>query len=172
VDNASSVLLPQGKTVVVGGTAYPIVSFSFAKTIKATDLVTEIAESAGLGHLMNGGLGEARDNVLVGKADSIVGQIMHVVPKLLREGIIPLYRLIGLITLTNSEFEGLVLGGSNVNEEMYSRVLLIGHRGSLDDVKAIIAAGLDSLANEPIIKELPNVVGVWLRSLLQTSTPA
>lgn len=169
---ASDVLLPTGTTVVVGNTPYPITSFSFARTVLATDLIVRIAEVAGLSHLLNGGLAEAQDNVLLGKETSILSQIFNVVPALLRDGITPVYQLIGLIVTSNEELETLARSGQNVLESVYDKGQTIGYRGTLDDVKKIVAAGLDNLANEPIIKALPNVLGGWLSSLIQTNTPA
>lgn len=169
---ASDVLLPKSTTVVVGGQAYPISSFCFAKAVLATDLVVTIAEVAGLSHLLNGGLAEASDNVLLGKESSILSQVFNVVPALLRQGIKPVYQLIGLIVTSNEELESLTRSGANVLEACYDTGMTIGWRGSIEDVKKIVGAGLDSLANEPIIKAIPNALGVWVQSLIQASTPA
>ena len=132
----------------------------------------EILETAGLTHLMSGGLAEANDNVLLGKEASILGQILNVIPALLRQGIAPIYTLLGLVVTSNEDLEALYRSGAEVRGSLQEVGTTIGFRGSLEDVKAIISAGLASLSNEPLIKAIPNVVGAWAKSLIPTSTPA
>lgn len=140
-------------------------TFCFAKTVRAFALLTELAEAAGVGQMVNA----ATETGVEGGfeqpvAPGFVTQIVAILPKALRDGIPAAHKLIGLIVTGNKKLAEMEDDdGVDVDEELRKAGKRISRIGSTEEVLSVIAAGAGVMGLDTIIKNLGPLMGMLRR---------
>src|SRR5690242_11766834 len=116
VKKATETLTRKTVTVTIDGQEHIISTFKFAKTVRAFSYITEIAASAGLENAVKRLLGEDTSAVSNDDDDEapaqqqqtwtlsgLVGQLLVMLPKLMRDGVPSVYKLLALTLMPNDE---------------------------------------------------------------------
>ncbi len=137
-------------------TTYVIGTFCFAKTVRAFALLTELAESAGVGRVVEA----ASDSGTAGEMDQpvaagFVTQLVTLLPRALRQGVPAAHKLLGLIVTGNKALAALEdADGVDVDEEMGKLGLLISRVGSTSEIMNVISTGATQLGIEALVKNV------------------
>jgi hypothetical protein len=168
---ATETLVRKTVTVTLDGTEYVVSTFKFAKTVRAFALITEIAAAAGLEDAVKRLLGEAdapvedEDEQAQPKQwtlSGLIGQLLTMLPKMMREGVPAVYKLLALIVIPNEELKRLEKDESvDVERVLYERGFDLAHDCTLDEVLSAFSAVANVIGVETILGN----VGALVRML-------
>lgn len=150
---------------------YSIAPFTMAKSWYVGELLDRLVQASGLGETISS-LGELQTKVLLGESGSILGQLLGIIPKFLRQGNVPVYQLLGLIVTKSKQIETLERDEESVLDYCYSLGNDIAHSCTPDQAIDIFKAGLTQLSEEPIVENAANFIKRLVVSFIQERIPA
>jgi hypothetical protein len=174
---ATDTIVKKGVHLVVGAALaeegeqpleFYVATFCFAKTVRAFALLTELAEAAGVGKVVDaadksGVEGEFDNPVEKPVAPGFIQQLVTILPKALRDGIPAAHKLIGLIVTSNKELARMEDDEEDVDEALRRLGRRIAREGSTEEVLGVIAAGAQVMGIETIVKNLMPLMGMLRR---------
>lgn len=146
--------MTDGEVVKIGGKEYHVVDFKWGKSRIAVELLTALLQEAGLGELI-GGVGEAQDNVILGKSSSAIGQILLKLPAIVEKSIPLAGRLAALVLTPNETIkawnrEGKVI--THMLDQFFAEE--IEFEVDAGELFRIVAMATKYLASDPVIKQV------------------
>lgn len=152
----------EGKTPL----EYHISSFSSAKTIELTGVLTSVVEQSGAAVLIEAyqGYKIAR---LTGEPNDFISLLLREIPSIFRKCKPAIYELLGLLLLTNEQIETLENTGQSVQAAAIELGRTVAHSGTITQVVEAVRIGLEKVADKSLIEVVP-VIGGFLLSLLKS----
>lgn len=157
-------LVKKSVTVEVNGEHYVIGTFCLAKTIRAFQLISELAHAAGLGEAAKTSL---QEDIVTGEVNvslaNIVGQLIKALPKLLADGVPAIYKLLGLIVTGNRELKRLEKAdGVDVDQVLYEKGEEIAYYDDgVEGVMQLLSAAVQVMGTETIVGKLLPLLGLF-----------
>ena len=156
--------------VILAEETYLVSTFKFGKTVRAFALITEIAAAAGLEDAVKQLLGEdvaanSDDDGEEPKAQaqwtlsSLVGQLLTILPKLMKQGVPAVYKLLALIVTDNAELKRLERDETvDVDKVLYDRGFDLAFDADLDEVLNAFGAAAQVIGVETLVGNLGALV--------------
>lgn len=159
--NPAETLLRKGITVTLVNedgdeTGLFIRDFAFAKTLKTFSLVSELAQAANIRQAVAAVGQDAASGNLDAEseqpASNFIGAILDIIPAALKNGVPAVYKLIGLIPLTNKELKELEKSDADVDGILLERGRDFCYDYDIDAVVALVSAAVQVIGVETIVR--------------------
>lgn len=159
--NPAETLLRKGVTVTLVNeddeeTVLFIRDFAFAKTLKTFSLVSELAMAANIREAVSAvGQDAEAGNLEEGTerpATNFIAAIIDIIPAALTNGVPSVYKLIGLIPLTNRELKELEKSDADVDAVLLERGRDFAYEYDIDAVVSLVAAAAQVIGVETIVR--------------------
>lgn len=145
---------------------YVIGSFSGAKVIELTGVISSVVKQSGAGHLV-----DAYKNYqlarLTGEPSEFFTLLLTELPDIFRKCKPAIYELLGLLLMPNKQIKQAEIDGENVQEA----AILIGREaansGSIDQIVEAVRVGLTKISDKSIVELAPEV-GSFLLAMLRS----
>ncbi len=141
--------------VLVDGKVYAVDTFKFAKTIRCLSYLTEVAEVIGAADAARNintqnYLGETEFSVA-----NFLSEVVKALPKLLKEGTVPLFKVLGLVVTNNRELFTLEdQDGFDLENHLMKTGRDIARYGSFEEIVNVLMVGAAQMGTETIVKNL------------------
>jgi len=162
VPQGTDTLVKKTANVIVGEQTYQIATFKFGKMVRALALVAEVAAAAGIEDATKKlmGNGEDGENITVA---GILGQVVNVLPKLLKDGVPGLYKLIGLVLTPNKELYKMETDDdADVDKALFIKGRDVAWEAEPQEVMNILSMGVQQIGVETILGNLTPLVSKLL----------
>ncbi len=174
VKKATETLTRKTFPAIIDGQEYIISTFKFAKTVRAFACITEIAAAAGLENAVKRLLGEevpaASDDdgeqaqPQQWTLSGLIGQLLVMLPKMMRDGVPAVYKLLALIVTPNEELKRLEKDETvDVEATLLERGRDLAYDADLEEAMAVFTGAAQVIGVETILKN----VGALVRMVSQ-----
>jgi hypothetical protein len=167
---ATETLVRKTITITIDGKDYLVSTFRFGKAVRAFALITEIAAAAGLEDAVKRLLGE--DTPAVSGDDeeapaqpaqwtlsSLIGQLLVMLPRMMREGVPAVYKLLALIVTPNAELKEMERDERiDVEKVLYDKGFELAFDGELDEILGAFSAAAQVIGVETLAGNLSALV--------------
>lgn len=167
--NPSETILRKSVTVTVvdedgASRDITIKEFAFAKTLKVFALVGELAASANVGQAVAAANQDGAAGAFEAEAPmatNFISTLLELLPAALKNGVPAVYKLIGLIPLTNKELKELEKGDDDLDAVLLERGRDFAYDYGIEEVVTLVSAAIQVIGIETIVRN----VGPLLRML-------
>lgn len=160
---AMETIAPKGEHVVIDGEDYYVSTFKFAKMVRALTYLTELAEAVNLAEATKGAIAEDATGAVNLSLTGIISAIVNALPKLLKDGVPSLYRLLGLIVTSNQELKALEKGDEDTDAVLHEKGLDLAYAGDPEELLNLLSVAVKYLGTDTIVKNLMPLMGLLKR---------
>lgn len=159
--NPTQTILPQVSRVTVGEETYNIAPFCLAKTMLTFRLLSELAQSAGVGDALGSFGGDGLQSVAgSGVLPGLIRRALDVLPTALQTSEPALYRVLGLIITANSRLRDLEEREEDIDAYLLSEGRRLAYAGTVEALIGLVLAAINQIGIETILGNLPSLLRV------------
>ena len=134
-----------------------IKEFAFAKTLKVFALVGELAAAANVGRAVEAANQDAEAGSFETPspmATNFISTILELLPSALKNGVPAVYKLIGLIPLSNKELKELEKGDGDLDAVLLERGRDFAYDYGIEEVVTLVSAAVQVIGIETIVRNV------------------